>query len=100
MGKPMKFVAKDRWILQGNENRRLSWKECAAIQGLPPQTVPSGTLKDKYRVVGNAVPPALGKALLEPVVKYEQAIRSQMQAASPGDLRSEKGGGTISSIGA
>ena len=73
MGRPMKFVAKDTWILQGKSNRRLSWRECAAIQGLPSWAVPSGTLTTKYRVVGNAVPPVLGKALLEPVVNFESA---------------------------
>jgi DNA (cytosine-5)-methyltransferase 1 len=73
MGKPMKFIKKDTWALQGKDNRRLSWRECAAIQGLPPNATPSGTLMDKYRVVGNAVPPALGKALLVPIVKFEAA---------------------------
>lgn len=71
MGEPMKFVRKDTWQLQGNENRRLSWRECAAIQDLPDHVSPSGGLSSKYRVVGNAVPPALGRILLEPVVKFE-----------------------------
>ncbi len=71
MGKPMKFIAKDAWVLQGNANRRLSWRECAFIQGIPPRAFSQIELIDKYRVVGNAVPPALGKALLEPVVKFE-----------------------------
>jgi DNA (cytosine-5)-methyltransferase 1 len=69
MGEPMKFIKKDTWALQGEDNRRLSWRECAAIQGLPPMAVPSGSLSDKYRVIGNAVPPALARALLQPVVK-------------------------------
>jgi len=71
MGDPMIFVSKDRWRLQGNKNRRFSWKECAALQGIPEAAVPDGTLMDKYRVVGNAVPPALAKALLKPVVDHE-----------------------------
>lgn len=73
MGQPMRFIRKDTWELQGENNRRLSWRECAAIQGLPPEAVPSGNLEDKYRVVGNAVPPVLGKALLEPIVRFESA---------------------------
>jgi DNA (cytosine-5)-methyltransferase 1 len=61
----MRRVGVDHWELQGDVNRRLSWRECAAIQGLPPQVAPSGTLLDKYRVVGNAVPPVFGKTLME-----------------------------------
>lgn len=71
MGEPMKNIGKDQWVLQGEDNRRLSWRECAAIQALPPETVPSGQLEDKYRVVGNAVPPPLGKVLLGPVIEFE-----------------------------
>lgn len=73
-GLPMVPVGKDKWALQGSFNRRLSWRECAAIQGLPESAVPSGSLSDKYRVVGNAVPPAFGKALLSPVVEFENSL--------------------------
>jgi len=73
MGEPMKYIGKDKWALQGKKNRRLSWRECALIQDLPLQAVPSGTLMDKYRVVGNAVPPAFGRALLEPIVNFEMS---------------------------
>jgi len=73
MGEPMSFVEKDTWKLNGDKNRRLSWRECASLQGLPGGTEPSGGLCQKYRVVGNAVPPALGKALIKPVVDFEGA---------------------------
>ncbi|MDD5640163.1 MAG: DNA (cytosine-5-)-methyltransferase [Syntrophales bacterium] len=71
IGKPMKYIKKDTWALQGKFNRRLSWRECARIQQLPKIAIPSGTLDDKYRVIGNAVPPAFGTALLMPIVKFE-----------------------------
>jgi len=71
MGEPMVFVSKDTWSLQGEENRRLSWRECAVIQGLPTHVQPTGVLAHKYRVVGNAVPPTFGEALLLPVVSFE-----------------------------
>lgn len=64
MGEPMAYVSKDNWKLVGDKNRRLSWRECAALQGLPPDVEPSGSLRNKYRAVGNAVPPALGRALV------------------------------------
>jgi len=68
MGRPMRKVGKDAWELVGKKNRRLSWRECALIQGLPPNISPSGTLEQKYRVVGNSVPPVFGNALLQPLV--------------------------------
>lgn len=74
MGEPMKYVGKDKWALQGDLNRRLSWRECAAIQDLPANMEFSGTLIDKYRVIGNSVPPALGKALLQPIIDFEQSL--------------------------
>jgi DNA (cytosine-5)-methyltransferase 1 len=70
-GSPMSFVAKDTWQLNGDFNRRLSWRECVRLQGLPDYISPQGNLQDLYRVVGNAVPPVFGKALLMPVVKFE-----------------------------
>lgn len=73
MGLPMTYVGKDQWKLQGNKNRRLSWQECAAIQDLPKKIAPSGSLEDKYRVVGNAVPPSIAQALIEPIVEFESA---------------------------
>lgn len=45
--------------------RRLSWRECAVLQGLPVEpllAVP--TVDARYRLVGNAVPPALACALV------------------------------------
>jgi len=70
-GEPMTYVAKDNWALRGTHNRRLSWRECAAIQNLPPHIDPEGTINGKYRVIGNAVPPAFGKTLLTPVVNFD-----------------------------
>jgi DNA (cytosine-5)-methyltransferase 1 len=73
MGEPMVYVAKDQWALQGDANRRLSWRECAAIQGLPARLKPVGSLDQTYKVIGNAVPPAFGRELLKSVVAHEEA---------------------------
>lgn len=70
-GEPMRKLGTDEWELTGDFNRRLSWKECARLQGLPDHFLPSGGLKDKYRVVGNAVPPIFAEMLIKPVVEYE-----------------------------
>jgi DNA (cytosine-5)-methyltransferase 1 len=77
MGEPMRYVKMDTWELVGDENRRLSWRECAAIQGLPYNCEPSGTLIDKYRIVGNAVPPIFGEILIEPITGFENGLISK-----------------------
>jgi DNA (cytosine-5)-methyltransferase 1 len=66
-GEQMAFIEKDRWALQGDFNRRLSWRECARLQGFPDDMRPVGRLEDKYRIIGNAVPPAFGRALIAPI---------------------------------
>ena len=73
-GAPMRKVGKDCWVLQGDFNRRLSWKECRALQGLPSWLDLDAPLQNKYRVVGNAVPPAFGKTLLTPIVDFEKSL--------------------------
>jgi DNA (cytosine-5)-methyltransferase 1 len=49
--------------------RRLTWQECAALQGFPEDYPFQGTIEARYRQVGNAVPPTLaevvGRAILE-----------------------------------
>lgn len=73
-GNLMKRLGKDRYALQGRVNRRLSWRECAAIQALPAFIQIEGGVFAKYRVVGNAVPPPFGRALLAPVIAAAQAL--------------------------
>jgi len=48
--------------------RRLTVAECATLQGFPPRWPWAGTATERYRQVGNAVPPALARALAEQVV--------------------------------
>ncbi len=78
MGEPMKYVSKDKWDLQGHANRRLSWRESVRIQGLPDTILPSGNLTHKYRVIGNAVPPALGKAIVKSIVELSNCSTSSV----------------------
>lgn len=75
-GQAMVHTGKDKYELRGAINRRLSWRECAAIQKLPNQINVPGSLKAKYRVVGNAVPPPVARALLKPVVVYSSKRRT------------------------
>ena len=66
----MSYVKKDTWKLNGDLNRRLSWKECAAIQGLPLTMEVDGGLSAKYKVVGNAVPPLLAETVSRPIIEF------------------------------
>jgi len=57
---PMVPIGKDRCkFVSGKKYRRLSYRECARIQSMPDQFEFEGNLADKYRQIGNAVPPLL-----------------------------------------
>ena len=71
-GEPMRKIGADHWELSGDFKRRLSWRECAVLQGLPENIAPEGQLKDKYRVVGNAVPPIFAEAIIKPIIEFEK----------------------------
>lgn len=71
-GEPMIYVSKDSWALQGEINRRLSWRECQALQCLPAHMQFDGTLSDKYKVIGNAVPPVFAQTIISQILVNEQ----------------------------
>ena len=48
--------------------RRLTVEECAILQGFPASHPFTGTVEDRYKQVGNAVPPALAEAIGAAVV--------------------------------
>ena len=49
---------------------RLSWKQCAAIQGFPLDYEFSGDVKSIYKQIGNAVPPPLIQKVAECIMQY------------------------------
>jgi DNA (cytosine-5)-methyltransferase 1 len=51
--------------------RRLSWRECAAIQGFPSWFEPQGSILSKYRQIGNATPPRLMEVLVKGLIKQD-----------------------------
>lgn len=66
--KYMKYVSKDL--------RRLSWRQCAAIQGFPLDYEFSGDLVSIYRQIGNAVPPKLMEKIAECLIPYYKGKKS------------------------
>lgn len=50
-------------LIHPNENRPLSVEEYARIQGFPDEWTIEGTLLDKYKQIGNAVPVPLAEAI-------------------------------------
>lgn len=50
------------------EPRRLSWRECALIQTFPRVFEPAGDLERKFEQIGNAVPPKLAEAVIQPLI--------------------------------
>ena len=55
-----------RGILE--QPRRLTWRECAAIQTFPKNFEVFGKLERKFEQIGNAVPPVLMEAIAEGLV--------------------------------
>ena len=55
---------------------RLSWKQCAAIQGFPSDYEFSGDIKSIYKQIGNAVPPPLMQKIADCIMPYFKGKKS------------------------
>lgn len=73
-GEQMTKLSADQWQLEGDFNRRLSYRECLAIQGLPANMKLEGALTNKYKVVGNAVPPTLANAVSKQLIQDYRSL--------------------------
>lgn len=58
---PLRRVHTDKWVFDRHGRaRRLAYKECAALQGFPRSfKFEHGVVKDRFQMIGNAVPPPL-----------------------------------------
>jgi DNA (cytosine-5)-methyltransferase 1 len=66
MSPPLRRVHTDKWeFVHLGRARRLAFKECAVLQGFPRSfKFEKGTVKDKFVMIGNAVPPPLFAAVV------------------------------------
>ena len=66
--------AKQGRVLHPDQHRLVSVRECARSQGFPDSFSFYGSIKDKHKQIGNAVPPPLGKAVGYELIKaYNRA---------------------------
>ena len=63
----MQYKDVDLFEFVGNYNRRMSYKEAAAVQTFPAGMYFHGTLDSKYKQIGNAVPVKLAEVIAENV---------------------------------
>ncbi|MGS1120478.1 DNA cytosine methyltransferase [Rhodanobacter sp. UC4436_H3] len=52
-----------RYFLHPTQHRGFTVREAARIQGFPDTYIFRGLVKDQYKMIGNAVPPPMGKAI-------------------------------------
>lgn len=79
-GLPMKKIDKETWVFQGNQNRRLSVRECARIQTFPDwfefsngnkgNVTENHRLNEQYKQIGNAVPVVLAEKITRPIIEF------------------------------
>ena len=69
MSPPLRRVNTDKWVFTSNGRaRRLSYQECAVLQGFPRTfRWNRGSIRDRFQMVGNAVPPPLFQAVVAPL---------------------------------
>lgn len=66
MSPPLRRVHTDKWVFSGSgPARRLAYRECAALQGFPRSFAwKRGSVRERFQMIGNAVPPPLFKAVV------------------------------------
>jgi DNA (cytosine-5)-methyltransferase 1 len=66
MSPPLKRIDTDHWrFSREGRARRLSYRECAGLQGFPETFVwDRGTVRERFQLIGNAVPPPLFEAVV------------------------------------
>lgn len=65
MSPSLKRIGADKWVFsRKGRARRLAYSECAALQGFPRSFKwTRGSVRDRFQMIGNAVPPPLFEAV-------------------------------------
>ena len=68
---PLVRINTDKWVFsRAGRARRLSYRECALLQGFPRSfRWNQGTVKERFQMIGNAVPPPLFKSVVRTLSK-------------------------------
>lgn len=79
------------WLrLEDGTMRRLTWRECAALQGFPPEWRFHGTVASRFRQIGNAVQAdvahAIGSVLLSALDRVDVARQPPVSAPWPAEF--------------
>lgn len=69
-------------FLHPTQNRPISFREAARIQGLPDDFIFCGKAGQLARQIGNGVPTGLGRAVAKHIYKYAQSYRDHALARS------------------
>lgn len=79
----IRTAATPDWI-RSNDGalRRLTWKECAALQSFPDGWQFTGPTSSKFVQIGNAVPAVLGQALGASILRVIDTCRSSVRPVS------------------
>lgn len=66
MSPPLRRIHTDKWVFAyKGPARRLAYRECAELQGFPKSFLwQRGTVRERFQMIGNAVPPALFEAVI------------------------------------
>jgi DNA (cytosine-5)-methyltransferase 1 len=60
------------YLRSGDAIRKLTVRECSAIQGFPVDYPFCGRVMSQYRQVGNAVPPRLAEAVARVIARAQE----------------------------
>lgn len=66
------------WLRLKEGLRRLTWRECAALQGFPSDWEFAGTIASRFRQIGNAVQGDIGRAIGSTL--HQAAVRTDRAA--------------------
>ena len=76
-----------------DQHRGLSIREAALLQGFPPDFVFEGHFDDKFKQIGNAVPPLVARQFAEHVVRLLMGLRPALPIDSETDIVAPVGPG-------